>query len=239
MTREYSNWWPSHREILLRRSTHIILRGPKKYGASLPTKGEQLQEKLSHSLKSKVTPNIPPQSVKVISKSKNLKGKATHVDNGVKGPLQTPKASNITDNKVIDVTLKRKKPSSSSGKSVEKSLGIAPSCSNTSKTSILLHEIGISSSATSSSSESNVNQELHWKRLKKKPKDLNNQQCEFAELDSISIDTAIFEDGMWIKEQIKDTNRQKGTKQAEEVEKGEPGDRQDHSSTRRVALQSA
>uniref|UniRef100_M1DIL2 Uncharacterized protein n=1 Tax=Solanum tuberosum TaxID=4113 RepID=M1DIL2_SOLTU len=37
--------------------------------------------------------------------------------------------------------------------------------------------------------------------------------------------------GMWIKEQSKDTRR-KGTKQAEEVEKDEPGDRQ-------VALQSA
>ncbi|KAH0743195.1 hypothetical protein KY290_031188 [Solanum tuberosum] len=128
--------------------------------ASLPTKGEQLQEKLPHSFKSK-----------------------------------TPKAANITDNEVIDVTLKRKKPFSSSDKSVEKSLGIAPSCSNTSKTSISLHEIGITTSAASSSNERNVRQELHWKRLKKKPKNLSNQQCEFAELDSISIDTAIFEDG--------------------------------------------
>ncbi|KAH0729707.1 hypothetical protein KY290_000840 [Solanum tuberosum] len=172
-----------------------LMTRPKKDGASLPTKGEQLQEKCSHSLKSKVTPNIHLQSVKVVSKSKNLKSKATHVDNGVKGPLQTPKAANITDNEVIDLTLKRKKPSSSSGKSVEKSLGIAPSCSNTSKTSISLQEIGISSSAASSSNERNVSQELHWKSLKKKPKDLNNKQCEFAELDSISIDSAIFEDG--------------------------------------------
>ncbi|KAH0781636.1 hypothetical protein KY290_001234 [Solanum tuberosum] len=195
MTREYSDWWPSHREILLRRSTHIILRGPKKDDVSLPTKGEQLQEKLPHSLKSKVTPNIPPQSVRVVSKSKSSKGKATHVDNRVKGPLQTPKAANITDKEVIDVTLKRKKPSSSSDKGVVKSLGIAPSCSNTSKTSISLHEIDISASADSSSNESNVSQELHWKLLKKKPKDLNTQQCEFAELDSISIDTTIFEDG--------------------------------------------
>ncbi|KAH0746483.1 hypothetical protein KY285_008140 [Solanum tuberosum] len=154
MTREYSEWWPSHREILLRRSTHIILRGSKKDD-----------------------------------------GKATHVDNGVKGPLQTPKAASLTDKEVIDVTLKRKKPSGLSEKGVVKSLGIAPSCSNTSKTSISLHEIDISTSAASSSNESNVNQELHWKRLKKKPKDLNTQQCEFAELDSISIDTAIFEDG--------------------------------------------
>ncbi|KAH0713698.1 hypothetical protein KY289_009657 [Solanum tuberosum] len=195
MTREYSEWWPSHREILLRRSTHIILRGSKKNDVSLPTKGEQLQEKLPHSLKSKVTPNIPLQSVRVVSKYKSSKGKATHVDNGVKGPLQTPKAASLTDKEVIDVTLKRKKPSGSSEKGVVKSLGIAPSCSNTSKMSISLHEIDISTSAASSSNESNVNQELHWKRLKKKPKDLNTQQCEFAELDSISIDTAIFEDG--------------------------------------------
>ncbi|KAH0722598.1 hypothetical protein KY290_005250 [Solanum tuberosum] len=195
MTREYSDWWQSHREILLRRSTHIILRGPKKDDVSLPTKGEQVQETLPHSLKSKVTPNIPPQSIKVVSKSKSSKGKATHVDNRVKGPLQTPKAANITDKEVIDVTLKRKKPSSSSDKGVVKSLGIAPYCSNTSKMSISLHEIDISTSAASSSNESNVSQELHWKRLKKKPKDLNTQQCEFAELDSISIDTAIFEDG--------------------------------------------
>ncbi|KAK4716572.1 hypothetical protein R3W88_014910 [Solanum pinnatisectum] len=173
------------------KSTHIILRGLKKDDVSLPTKGEQLQEKLPHSLKSKVTPNIPP----VVSKSKSLKGKATHVDNRVKGPLQTTKATNITDKEVIDVTLKRKKPSSSSEKGVVKSLGIAPSCSNTSKTSISLHEIDISTSAASSSNESNVRQELHWKHLNKKPKDLNTQQCEFAKLDSISIATAIFEDG--------------------------------------------
>uniref|UniRef100_M1DLL9 Uncharacterized protein n=1 Tax=Solanum tuberosum TaxID=4113 RepID=M1DLL9_SOLTU len=31
--------------------------------------------------------------------------------------------------------------------------------------------------------------------FEEKPKELNTQQCEFAELDSISIDTAIFEDG--------------------------------------------
>ncbi|WMV42232.1 hypothetical protein MTR67_035617, partial [Solanum verrucosum] len=105
-------------------------------------------------------------------------------------------AANLTDKDVIDVTLKRKKPSSSSEKGVVKSLGIAPSCSNTSKTSISLHEIDISTSAASSSNESNVSQELHRKRLKKKPKDLNTQQCKFAELDSISIDTAIFEDGV-------------------------------------------
>jgi len=196
MTREYLDWWPSHREILLRRSTHIILRGPKKDDVSLPTKGEQVQETLPHSLKSKVTPNIPPQSVNVVSKSKSLKGKVTHVDNGVKGPLQTPKAASLTDKEVIDVTLKRKKPSSSSEKGVVKSLGIAPPCSNTSKMSISLHEIDISTSAASSSNESNVSQELHWKRLKKNPKDLNTQQCEFAELYSISIDTAIFEDGV-------------------------------------------
>uniref|UniRef100_M1DFI3 Uncharacterized protein n=1 Tax=Solanum tuberosum TaxID=4113 RepID=M1DFI3_SOLTU len=45
--------------------------------------------------------------------------------------------------------------------------------------------------------------------------------------------------GMWIKEQSKDNNMQKGTKQAEEVEEGDPSDRQDHSATRRVSLQSA
>ncbi|KAH0713629.1 hypothetical protein KY289_009588 [Solanum tuberosum] len=182
----------------LRRSSYQCvhpIKGPKKDDASLPTKVEQLQDKPPHSLKSKVTENIPPQSVKVVSKSKTLKGKATHVDNGVKSPLKTPKEANITGNGVIDVTLKRKKLSSSSDKSVENSLGIAPSRSNTSKTSISLHEIGICNSAASSSNVSSVSQELHWKRLKKKPKELNNQQCEFTELDSISIDTTIFEDG--------------------------------------------
>lgn len=32
--------------------------------------------------------------------------------------------------------------------------------------------------------------------VEEKTKDLNDQQCEFAELDSISIDTVIFEDGV-------------------------------------------
>ncbi|PHT79571.1 hypothetical protein T459_17623 [Capsicum annuum] len=49
--------------------------------------------------------------------------------------------------------------------------------------------------ATSSSNKSNASQEPHWKRLKKKHKDLSDQHHEFADLDSISIDTAIFEDG--------------------------------------------
>ncbi|XP_027769716.1 uncharacterized protein LOC114075560 [Solanum pennellii] len=182
-------------QTLLRRSTHIILRSPKRDDVSLSTKGEQLQEKLSQPLKSKATPNIPPQSVRVVSKSKSLKSKTTHVGKEGEDPLQTPKAVNLADKEVINVTLKRKKPFSSSNEGVVKSLGIAPSYSNTSKTSISLQEIDICISAASSSNESNVSQELHWKRLKKKPKDLNTQQCEFAELDSICIDTAIFEDG--------------------------------------------
>ena len=103
-----------------------------------------------------MTQNIPPQFVNFVSKSKSSKGKATHVDNRVKGPLQTPKAANITDKEVINVTLKRKKPSSSLDKGVVKPLGIAPSCSNTSKMSISLHEIDISASAASSSNERNV-----------------------------------------------------------------------------------
>ena len=37
-----------------------------------------------------------------------------------------------------------------------------------------------------------------------------------------------------IEEQSKDTNRQKGTKQTEEVEKGEPGDCQEHLVNHRV-----
>uniref|UniRef100_M1DJV4 Uncharacterized protein n=1 Tax=Solanum tuberosum TaxID=4113 RepID=M1DJV4_SOLTU len=45
--------------------------------------------------------------------------------------------------------------------------------------------------------------------------------------------------GMWTKEQRKETNRQKGTKQAEEVEKSNLGDHQDHSANHQVALQSA
>uniref|UniRef100_M1DTX2 Uncharacterized protein n=1 Tax=Solanum tuberosum TaxID=4113 RepID=M1DTX2_SOLTU len=45
--------------------------------------------------------------------------------------------------------------------------------------------------------------------------------------------------GMWIKEQKKDTNRHKGTKQVGEVEKGKPDDCQDDSTTRQVNLQSA
>ncbi|KAK4707006.1 hypothetical protein R3W88_033445 [Solanum pinnatisectum] len=65
-------------------STHIILRRPRKDDASLSTKRDQLQRKLPYSSNSKVTPNIPPQSGKSVSKFKNLKGKATHMNNGVK-----------------------------------------------------------------------------------------------------------------------------------------------------------
>ncbi|MCD9646308.1 hypothetical protein HAX54_036039 [Datura stramonium] len=95
----------------------------------------------------------------------------------------------------IDVAHKRKKPSSSSGKGAEKSLGVMPFCSGTSKPPISLNGDGITSVAYSLN-ESNVNQEQYWKRLKKKSKNLSNQHYEFADLDSISIDAAIFEDGV-------------------------------------------
>ncbi|MCD7470547.1 hypothetical protein HAX54_010504 [Datura stramonium] len=49
-------------------------------------------------------------------------------------------------------------------------------------------------SATSSSNERKVSQEQRWKCLKRKAKDLSDQHSEFTDLDSISIDTAIFED---------------------------------------------
>lgn len=70
-----------------------------------------------------------------------------------------------------------------------------PSSSNPSKPSGSLHGIDLNTSAASSSNKSNVIQEKHWKRLKKKSKDLNDQHNEFANLDSISIDTTIFEEG--------------------------------------------
>ncbi|MCE0481826.1 hypothetical protein HAX54_039909 [Datura stramonium] len=69
-----------------------------------------------------------------------------------------------------------------------------PVCSGISKPPISLNGDGITSVA-SSSNESNVSQEQHWKSLKKKLKDLSDQHFEFADLDFISIDTANFEDG--------------------------------------------
>ncbi|MCD9639444.1 hypothetical protein HAX54_023995 [Datura stramonium] len=41
MTREYSDWWPIHRGSVLRRSTHIILRGPRKDDSPSATKEGQ------------------------------------------------------------------------------------------------------------------------------------------------------------------------------------------------------
>ncbi|KAF3661326.1 hypothetical protein FXO37_12975 [Capsicum annuum] len=147
MTREYSDWWPAHRETVLRRNTHIILRGPKKNDTPSSTKGDQLQldgqDKLSVSSKSKVVTEI----------------------------------SNPLD------------------KVVEKSLDIVPFCSDTSKPLVSLNGVAIDSTA-SSSNESTAVQEPRWKCLKKKYKDLSDQHREFADLDFISIDTAIFEDGI-------------------------------------------
>ncbi|MCE3051861.1 hypothetical protein HAX54_051073 [Datura stramonium] len=97
-----------------------------------------------------------------------------------KGPLITP---TTTISEAIDVAHKRKKPSSSSSKGAEKSLGIVPFCSGTSKPPISLNGDGITSAACSSN-ERNVNQEQHRKGLKKKPKDVSNQHSEFADLDS-------------------------------------------------------
>ncbi|PHT29337.1 hypothetical protein CQW23_31063 [Capsicum baccatum] len=62
MTQEYSDWWSAHRETMLRKNTHIILRGPKKNDTPSSTKGDELQldgqGKLSISLKSKVVTDV-------------------------------------------------------------------------------------------------------------------------------------------------------------------------------------
>ncbi|PHU09681.1 hypothetical protein BC332_21541 [Capsicum chinense] len=183
---------------MLRRNTHIILRGSKKNDTPSSTKGGQLQldgqGKLSLSSKSKVVTGNPAQSVQVATKSKNLKGMDTHVDKRVKIPSSAPKAVAISTSEVINIVHKRKKSSSPSGKGVEKSLDIVPFCSDASKPPVSLDGVTIGS-ATSSLNERNASQEPHWRRLKKKHKDLSDQHREFADLDSISIDTTIFEDG--------------------------------------------
>ncbi|PHT58504.1 hypothetical protein CQW23_00867 [Capsicum baccatum] len=183
---------------MLRRNTHIIVRGPKKNDAPLSTKGDQLQldgqGKLSLSSKSKVITGNPNQSVQVATKSKNSKGMDTHVDKRVKSPSSAPKAVAISTSEVINVVHKIKKSSSPLGKGVEKSIDIVPFCSDASKPPVSLDGVAIGS-APFSSNESNASQEPHWKRLKKNHKDLSDQHREFADLDSISIDIAIFEDG--------------------------------------------
>uniref|UniRef100_M1DRM0 Putative plant transposon protein domain-containing protein n=1 Tax=Solanum tuberosum TaxID=4113 RepID=M1DRM0_SOLTU len=51
------------------------------------------------------------------------------------------------------------------------------------------------------------------------------------------VNLRIFDNGICIEEQSKDTNKQKGTKQVEEMNMGEPEDHQEHSACRRVAYQ--
>ncbi|KAM3282158.1 hypothetical protein P3S67_025803 [Capsicum chacoense] len=118
----------------------------------------------------------------------------THVDKRVKRPSSAPKAVSISTFEVINVVQKRKKSSSPSGKGVEKSLDIMPFCSDASKPPVSLDGVAIGSAA-SSSNKSNACQEPDWKCLKKKHKGLSYQHREFAGLDSITIETTIFEDG--------------------------------------------
>ncbi|KAM3269292.1 hypothetical protein P3S67_030174 [Capsicum chacoense] len=180
---------------MLRRNTYIVLRGLKKNDAPSSTKGDQLQldgqGKLSLSSKSKVVIGNPAQSVQVTTKSNNSKDKYTHVDKRVKIPSSAPKAVDISTFEVINIVQKRKKSSSPSSKGV---LDIVSFCSDASKPPISLNGVAIGSDAFSSN-ESNASQEPHWKRLKKKHKDLSDQHHEFADLNSVSIDTAIFGDG--------------------------------------------
>lgn len=125
----------------------MFLKSSKKNDASLSSKGDQLQldrqEKLSHSSKSQVTQDTSLQSAKVVSKSKNLKGKDTQVNKGDKILPLTPKTTNVIDFEAIEVTHKRKKPSNSSDKSVEKPLDIVPLCRTASEPPASLHDAGI------------------------------------------------------------------------------------------------
>ncbi|KAH0765077.1 hypothetical protein KY285_000948 [Solanum tuberosum] len=65
----------------------------------------------------------------------------------------------------------------------------------------------------------------------------NSKAEELAVLSSEPLNQSLLpkSHGICFKEQSKDTNRQKGTKQTEEMKKGEPEDRQEHSACRRVA----
>ncbi|KAG5590041.1 hypothetical protein H5410_040555 [Solanum commersonii] len=53
------------------------------------------------------------------------------------------------------------------------------------------------------------------------------------------VNLSIFDNGIWIEEQSKDTNRQKETKQTKEMKMDESEDRQEHLTCRRVAHQTA
>ncbi|KAM3282268.1 hypothetical protein P3S67_025913 [Capsicum chacoense] len=149
---------------MLRRNTHIILRGSKKNYIPSSTKGGQLQldgqGKISLSSKSKVVTGNPAQSVQVATKSKNLKGMDTHVDKRVKSPSLAPKAVAISTFEVINVVHKIKKSSSPSAKGVEKSLDMVSFCSDASKPPISLDGVAIGSAA-SSSNKRNAIQEPH------------------------------------------------------------------------------
>ncbi|KAJ8569663.1 hypothetical protein K7X08_006240 [Anisodus acutangulus] len=100
----------------------------------------------------------------------------------------------MATSEAIGISHKRKEPSSSSDKGVEKTPSVVPLCKDKTKPFVSPNGVGIISEA-SSSNERNVCQEQHWKRLKKKHKDLGDQHNEFVDLDYISIDTAIFGDG--------------------------------------------
>ncbi|KAK4376968.1 hypothetical protein RND71_003264 [Anisodus tanguticus] len=70
-----------------------------------------------------------------------------------------------------------------------------PLCKDKTKPSVSPNGVGLISEA-SSLNERNVSHEQHWNCLKKKHKDLGDQHNEFVDLDSISIDIAIFGDGV-------------------------------------------
>ncbi|PHT54685.1 hypothetical protein CQW23_03171 [Capsicum baccatum] len=136
-------------------------------------------------------------NVKKLPRLTLLQGKEdkdTHVDKGVKSPSSAPRVA-ITTSEVINVVHKKNKSSSLSDKGVEKPLGIVSLCSDAFKPPVLLKVASITSAA-SSFNQRNASQEPHYKHLKKKYKDLSDQHCEFANLDFISIDATIFEDGV-------------------------------------------
>nr|XP_009790290.1 PREDICTED: uncharacterized protein LOC104237764 [Nicotiana sylvestris] len=195
MTREYIDWWPIHRLDPSKKIPHIVSTSPRQDQVHVRSKGvpSRLKVKLTSPFsKPKTKSNDLPQATQTLSTSKVVKDVDAHVKKKVRR-LSLALKTTTTTPKVSSDSCKRKEHLVSSNQGSDREPSLVPLCEEKNHLPILSNGIGDITTA-SSPVESESSEDHHWNRPNKKAKELGDDCCGTAVLDTIIIEDDAFVD---------------------------------------------